>query len=240
MTGAESGRNAAKALVDSLVNLGVDRFFCVPGESYISVLDCLYDDPVIRVVTCRHEAGAGFMALADAKASGRVGVAFASRGPGAANAAIALHAAEQDALPLVLFLGHVSRDKLGRGAFQEIDMGRTFGDIAKHVASNAVIARAVDAARTAILEGAPLAQPLRNSGEFPPLVTTMLEVGEQSGELEAMLGKVAAAYDEQVENTLARLTALLEPLLFLLMVGIVLVIILATLMPLLQITSSLN
>jgi general secretion pathway protein F len=113
-------------------------------------------------------------------------------------------------------------------------------DIAKHVASNAVIARAVDAARTAILEGAPLAQPLRSSGEFPPLVTTMIEVGEQSGELEAMLAKVAAAYDEQVENTLARLTALLEPLLILLMVGIVLVIILATLMPLLHITSSLN
>jgi general secretion pathway protein F len=113
-------------------------------------------------------------------------------------------------------------------------------DIARNVANNTVIADVIDTARKAILEGAPLAVPLKNSGEFPPLVTTMIEVGERSGELEPMLDKVAETYDEQVETTVSSLTALLEPLLILVMVGIVLVIILATLMPLLQITNSLN
>jgi general secretion pathway protein F len=110
---------------------------------------------------------------------------------------------------------------------------------AGEVAANRVLARAIEAARLSITEGASVAQPLRASGEFPPLVTHMIEVGEQSGELEAMLAKVADTYEEQVETTVTRVTALLEPLLILLMVGIVLVIILATLVPLLQVTSSL-
>ena len=113
-------------------------------------------------------------------------------------------------------------------------------ETAKHVANNVVIGGAVDAAKDAITGGASLAKPLRASGQFPPLVTHMVEVGEASGELEAMLGKVADTYDEQVETTMTRLTALLEPLLILLMVGIVMVIISATLVPLLQITSSLR
>lgn len=108
------------------------------------------------------------------------------------------------------------------------------------VAGNTVIAEVVDVARHSVTEGASLAQPLRASGEFPPLVTHMIQVGEQSGELEAMLGKVADTYEEQVETAVTRLTALLEPFLILLMVGIVLVIILATLVPLLQVTSSLG
>jgi general secretion pathway protein F len=112
-------------------------------------------------------------------------------------------------------------------------------DTAKHVANNSVLGSAIDAARDSITEGASLARPLRASGEFPPLVTHMIEVGEQSGELEAMLSKVADTYEEQVETTVSRLTALLEPFLILIMVGIVLVIILATLVPLLQVTSSL-
>jgi general secretion pathway protein F len=113
-------------------------------------------------------------------------------------------------------------------------------DIARLVANNAVIAEAVDNARTAIIEGAPLAAPLRASGQFPSMVTTMIEVGEQSGELESMLAKVADTYDEQVENTITRMTALIEPALILVMVGVVLVIILATMQPLLALTSSLN
>lgn len=113
-------------------------------------------------------------------------------------------------------------------------------DIGRHVAANAVLAQAIDAARTSIVEGASVAQPLRASGEFPPLVTHMIEVGERSGALEAMLGKVAETYDEQVETTVTRLTSLMEPFLILIMVGIVLVIILATLMPLLEITSSIG
>lgn len=113
-------------------------------------------------------------------------------------------------------------------------------DIAKHVTNNVVIGKAIDTARVSITEGASLATPLRASGHFPPLVTHMVEVGEQSGALEAMLVKVAETYDEQVETSVTRFTALLEPLLILIMVGIVLVIILATLVPLLQITSSLH
>ena len=113
-------------------------------------------------------------------------------------------------------------------------------EIARFVANNSVVSDAVDGARVAILEGASLAAPLRASGEFPPMVTTMIEVGERSGELEAMLDKVANTYDEQVESTVTKLTSLIEPLLILVMVGIVLVIILATLMPLLQITQTLE
>jgi general secretion pathway protein F len=108
------------------------------------------------------------------------------------------------------------------------------------VAGNRVLAEAIAAARTSITEGASVARPLRVSGEFPPLVTHMIEVGEQSGELENMLAKVADTYEEQVETTVTRVTALLEPFLILIMVGIVMVIILATLVPLLQITSSLG
>jgi general secretion pathway protein F len=111
---------------------------------------------------------------------------------------------------------------------------------AAEVTGNTVLAAAIDAARTSITEGASVAAPLRASGEFPPMVTHMIEVGEQSGELESMLAKVSDTYEEQVETTVTQLTALLEPILILVMVGIVLVIILATLVPLLQITSSLG
>jgi general secretion pathway protein F len=113
-------------------------------------------------------------------------------------------------------------------------------ETAKHVANNTVLGRAIDAARESITEGASVAAPLRNSGEFPPMVTHMIGVGERSGQLEAMLSKIADTYEEQVETTVTRMTALLEPLLILLMVGIVVVIILATLVPLLQVTSSLS
>ena len=113
-------------------------------------------------------------------------------------------------------------------------------DISKHVANNTVLGAAVDRAREAITEGSSIAAPLRRSGYFPPLVTHMVEVGERSGELEAMLAKVADTYDEQVENSVSRMTALLEPVLILIMVGLVLGIILATLVPLLEITSAIQ
>jgi general secretion pathway protein F len=113
-------------------------------------------------------------------------------------------------------------------------------DISKHVANNVVLGQAIDAARDSVTEGQSLAQPLRASGEFPPIVVHMVEVGERSGELEAMLEKVAQTYEEQVETSVTRLTALLEPFLILVMVGIVITIIAATLVPLLQITSSIG
>jgi general secretion pathway protein F len=113
-------------------------------------------------------------------------------------------------------------------------------DTAKHVANNVVLGAAIDAARDSVTEGQSLAQPLRASGEFPPIVVHMVEVGERSGELESMLEKVAQTYEDQVETSVTRLTALLEPMLILLMVGIVMFIIAATLVPLLQITSSIG
>ena len=122
---------AARHLVLMLRRLAVDRVFCVPGESYLPVLDALADEPAIDLVTCRHESGAGLMAVADAKMTDRPGVAFVSRGPGATNAALAVHTAEQDGAPMVLFIGQLPRDNLDRGVFQKIDYEQTFADMAK-------------------------------------------------------------------------------------------------------------
>jgi acetolactate synthase-1/2/3 large subunit len=127
------GKTAAKVLLDTLVMHGIDRAFCVPGESYLAVMSELHDDPVLHLVTCRHEGGAAFMAVADAKLTGQVGVVFASRGPGATNASVAAHSAEQGAQPLLLLLGQVGTRRLGRNATQEMDFTKTFGDIAKRV-----------------------------------------------------------------------------------------------------------
>ncbi|MEZ5843804.1 MAG: thiamine pyrophosphate-binding protein [Hyphomicrobiaceae bacterium] len=124
---------AADLLVDCLTAHGADRAFCVPGESYLAVLDALYMRNDVETVVCRHEGGAGFMAVADAKLTGRAGIAFCSRGPGATNASIAVHVAEQDAVPLILFIGQVPRHELGRGAFQEVDYAQMFGGFAKLV-----------------------------------------------------------------------------------------------------------
>lgn len=126
-------RRAADLLVDCLAAHGVDRVFCVPGESYLAVLDALHDSNAIQTVVCRHEGGAGFMAVGDAKLTGRPGIAFVSRGPGATNASIAVHVAEQDAVPLVLFVGQVPRAEIGRRSFQEVDYAKTFADMAKAV-----------------------------------------------------------------------------------------------------------
>jgi general secretion pathway protein F len=112
-------------------------------------------------------------------------------------------------------------------------------DIAKAVAANAVIGLAVERARDAITKGATIANPLRQSGEFPAMVTHMIAVGEASGELDAMLGKVAATYDELVENSLNRLIALMGPVLLIIVAGVVVMIIMSTLLPLLNLTAAL-
>jgi general secretion pathway protein F len=113
-------------------------------------------------------------------------------------------------------------------------------EISQFVAGNKVLGQAIDSAKESITEGSSITTPLRRSGHFPPLVTHMVDVGERSGELEEMLAKVADTYDEQVETAVTRLTALLEPALILIMVGIVLFIILSTLVPLLQLTSAIG
>lgn len=127
-----AGRRVADVIVDQLGAHGVSRIFCVPGESYLALLDALHGSS-IEVIVCRHESGAAFMAVAQAKLTGKPACAMVSRGPGATNAAIAFHVAEQDAVPLVLLIGQVSREERGRGAFQEVDYTQFFGGMAKGV-----------------------------------------------------------------------------------------------------------
>lgn len=124
---------SSHAVLACLAAHGVDRVFLVPGESYLGILDALNDFPRLDVVTCRHEAGAGFMAVADGRLARRPGVLMVSRGPGASNAAIAIHTAQQDAVPLIVLVGQVPRASLRRGAFQEIDYQHMYGRIAKWV-----------------------------------------------------------------------------------------------------------
>jgi acetolactate synthase-1/2/3 large subunit len=124
---------AADILVSTLICHGVDRVFCVPGESYLAVIDAMYDAPSIDVVTARHEGGAAFMAVADAKMTGKPGIVMVSRGPGATNASIGIHVSQQDAVPVIMFVGQVAREDLGRNAFQEINYTQTFSDMAKWV-----------------------------------------------------------------------------------------------------------
>ena len=127
--------NAAEVIVRSLIANGIDHVFCVPGESYLAVLDALADETDrIRLVTCRHEAGAANMAEAYGKLTGKPGVCMVTRGPGAAHASIGVHTAEQDSTPMILLIGQVSRAHLGRGAFQEMDHAAVFSSFSKWAA----------------------------------------------------------------------------------------------------------
>ena len=126
-------RRGGKLVVDQLVVHGTDIAFCVPGESYLELLDGLYDAP-IRLITCRHEAGAANMADAYGKLTGRPGVCIVTRGPGATQASVGVHTAFQDSTPLILLVGQVSSEQEEREAFQEVDYRRMFGPMAKWVA----------------------------------------------------------------------------------------------------------
>jgi acetolactate synthase-1/2/3 large subunit len=128
-------RTGGRILVDNLLAQGVDLAFCVPGESYLPVLDALYDARErLRLIVCRQEGGAAYMGEAYGKLTGRPGIVFVTRGPGASNAAIGIHTAQQDSSPLIVFVGQVGGDFAGREAFQEIDYRQMFGSIAKWVA----------------------------------------------------------------------------------------------------------
>lgn len=127
-----SSVTAARRLVETLAVNGVTHVFCVPGESYLAVLDALVDfEDRIQVITCRHEAGAANMAVAYAKLTGRPGICFVTRGPGATHASIGVHTAQQDSAPMILFIGQVARSDRGREGFQEIDYGAMFGTLTK-------------------------------------------------------------------------------------------------------------
>lgn len=125
-------RTGGQILVDQLMVNGVERLTCVPGESYLAALDAMHDAD-IDVLICRHEGGAAIMAEAYGKLTGRPGICFVTRGPGAMNAAHGVHIAQHDSTPMILFIGQVERAFLGRGAFQEMDYEAVFGSIAKWV-----------------------------------------------------------------------------------------------------------
>jgi acetolactate synthase I/II/III large subunit len=127
-------RSGGRILVDQLLRQGADVVFCVPGESYLPVLDALVDEAAtITLVSCRHEAGAANMAAAYGKLTGRPGLCLVTRGPGAMHAAVGLHTAFQDSAPMILLIGQVSRAHLEREAFQELDYRRVFGETTKWV-----------------------------------------------------------------------------------------------------------
>ena len=125
-------RTGGQVLVDHLEAHGVDTAFCVPGESYLAVLDALYDAD-IRLFSARHEAAAANMAEAYGKLTGRPGICFVTRAPGATHASVGLHTAFQDSTPMILFVGQAARGMLEREAFQELDYRRVFGEFAKWV-----------------------------------------------------------------------------------------------------------
>jgi acetolactate synthase-1/2/3 large subunit len=127
-------RTVGRILAESLAAHDVDLIYCVPGESYLGLTDALTEFPGIRLVVCRHEGGAGFMAAADGRMrDGRAGVALVSRGPGVTNAMISLHTAHHDATPMVILIGHVERKDVGRLALQEQNYSRLLSDVTKAV-----------------------------------------------------------------------------------------------------------
>jgi acetolactate synthase-1/2/3 large subunit len=130
-----SARTGGELVVASLLAQGVTHAFGVPGESYLAVLDALHDAADrLRFIVCRHEGGAAYMGEAVGKLTGRPGVVFVTRGPGASNAAVGIHTAAQDSTPLIVFVGQVGTDMLDREAFQEVDYRRMYGSIVKWAA----------------------------------------------------------------------------------------------------------
>ena len=125
-----NARTGGQVLVDQLALQGTTHVFCVPGESYLAVLDALHDS-AIAVTVCRQEGGAAMMADAVGRLSGRPGIAFVTRGPGATNASPGIHIAQHDGSPMILFIGQIERAMRERGAFQEMDYRAFFGSTCK-------------------------------------------------------------------------------------------------------------
>ncbi|HEX5194249.1 MAG TPA: thiamine pyrophosphate-dependent enzyme [Solirubrobacteraceae bacterium] len=132
MTGARSG---GRILVDQLAAHGAELAFCVPGESYLAALDAFHDTPQIRLIVGRMEAGTANMACAHGQLTGRPGIFFATRGPGATQASVAVHTARQGSVPLIVFVGQVPRSHRNREAFQEVDLDAMFAPLAKWAAT---------------------------------------------------------------------------------------------------------
>jgi acetolactate synthase I/II/III large subunit len=149
----ELAREGGRVLVDQLLLNGIDTAFCVPGESFLPVLDAIYDSP-FRLVVCRQEGGAAHMAAVYGRLTGRPGICLVTRGPGATNASVGVHTAVQDSAPMLLLVGQVARSDRGREAFQELEVARVFATMAKWTAEVGdparipeVLARAITVAK---------------------------------------------------------------------------------------------
>jgi acetolactate synthase I/II/III large subunit len=223
-------QTAAKILIDTLRLHGIDRAFCVPGESYLAVMDALVEDPVIDIVSCRHEGGAAFMAVADAKCTGMPGVVFASRSPGATNASVAIHSAHQGGVPLVVLLGQVGTRRIGMTHTQEMDFTKTFADMAKrveqvndpnriaeiiarafHVAQSGTPGPVIVALPTDVLEAMTDAKPAKplhlarpNASEFE--ISTVIELLNTA----ARPLLIAGEHTGKVKDTLAQVAEMLQ------------------------------
>jgi acetolactate synthase-1/2/3 large subunit len=202
----------AEAIVERLQANETERVFTVAGESYLDVLDALYDARArVQVVTCRHEAAAATMAEASAKLTGRPGVAFVTRGPGLAHASIGVHTAQQDATPMLLFVGEISRDDRFRRAFQEVDLAQTFGDLAKAVLRIELAARAGEIVDRAVQ--------LASTGRPGPVVVGLPEdvLGEPYESAPMPVGAVPmpGVAPESIEKIVARLRSATRPLVWL-------------------------
>ncbi|WP_226507267.1 thiamine pyrophosphate-binding protein [Pseudomonas sp. MWU16-30317] len=131
MSDDKKSRNGGKILVEALIRNAVDTIYCVPGESYLPVLDALHDTSAIRTIVSRHEGAASNMADAYGKMTGRPGICFVTRGPGATHASNGVHTAKQDSTPMILFIGQIESGMRDREAFQEVDYRQMFGGLAK-------------------------------------------------------------------------------------------------------------
>jgi acetolactate synthase-1/2/3 large subunit len=195
-------RSGAHIVIDNLVAHGVDRIFQVPGESFLAVLDALHDRNDIRIITCRHEAGAANMAEATGKITGRPGVCFVTRGPGSGHAAVAVQTAFQDSTPMILFVGQVGLADLGREAFQEVDLHAMFGWTAKFAGNIPSVER--------IPEYISRAFSLAQSGRPGPVVLGLPEeIQEQQADVAdsapALVAEPSPSPEERIQ--LARLLA---------------------------------
>ena len=196
-------RTGGQLIVEALQTHGADRLFCVPGESYLAVLDALYGSP-IGVTVCRQEGGAAMMADAYGRLTGRPGICFVTRGPGATNASAGLHIARQDSAPMILFIGQVQRAAREREAFQEIEYRRMMTELAKWVGEvdsaeriPEFVARAFATATSGRPGPVVLALPedvLRESADMPPQMPyTPVEVRPGRADMAALEGALAAA-----------------------------------------------
>ncbi len=200
-------RHGGQVLIDQLKIQGVERVFCVPGESYLAALDGLYDSGIETVIG-RQEGGVAMMAEAHGKLTGAPGIAFVTRGPGATNASAGVHVASQDSTPMILFIGQVASDQKDREAFQEIDYGQMFGSIAKWVAQ-------ID--RTdRIVEYVSRAFHIAQSGRPGPVVLAlpedMLSAFSEGGDAPKAHGVALAASGAEAIKIAARLQAAERPL----------------------------